>query len=265
MNDTRSQQPESGNIRRVNQGPLPEMVYCPPAGIPTILHEDDHFVIVDKQPGLLTVPGIAPEKKDCLRSRIEDLFPLATGPITCHRLDMSTSGVMILTLDANTHRNLSRQFEQRKVQKRYVALVEGHLEHDEGTINCPMRKDMDVRPLMLVDYIQGKPSVTHYTVLAREEFEGRPVTRVEFEPHTGRTHQLRVHAAHPLVTTVGEDTMGTNDPTETIGMGAPIVGDEMYNPNAQDTTTRLMLHASMLTIYHPVTGKQMTFKAPVPF
>ena len=260
MTDTRSQQPESANIRRVNHGPLPEMPYCPPKGIPTILHEDDHFVIVDKASGLLTVPGIAPEKKDCLRSRIEDLFPLATGPITCHRLDMSTSGVMILTLDANTHRNLSRQFEQRKVQKRYVALLEGHLEHDEGTINCPMRKDMDVRPLMLVDYVQGKPSVTHYKVLGREEFEGRAVTRVEFEPHTGRTHQLRVHAAHPLVTTVGE--MGVNDPEETPGLGAPIVGDEMYGTLL---APRLMLHASMLTIYHPITGKQMTFKAPIPF
>ncbi len=266
MTDTRSQQDGSGKIRRVNQGPLPDMVYSPPMGMPTILHEDpdEHFVIVDKPSGLLTVPGIAPEKQDCLRSRIEDLFPLATGPITCHRLDMSTSGVMILTLNANTHRNLSRQFEQRKVHKRYVALLEGHLEHDEGTVHCPIRKDMDVRPLMLVDYVQGKPSTTRYKVLAREQFAGQPVTRVEFEPVTGRTHQLRVHAAHPKVTTVGE--LGTIDPDETTGLNAPIVGDEMYSTNPHfDPETRLMLHASMLTIYHPITGKQMTFKAPVPF
>jgi tRNA pseudouridine32 synthase / 23S rRNA pseudouridine746 synthase len=260
MTDTRSQQPDSYPIRRVNLGPIPDFPYAPPKGFPEILHEDEHFVVVDKQPGILSVPGIAPEKKDCLRSRVEEMFPLATGPMTCHRLDFSTSGVMILALDANTHRNLSRQFEQRKVQKRYIALLEGHLEKDKGEINCPMRKDMEVRPLMLVDYVQGKPSVTHYTVLSHEEFDSRPVTRVEFKPHTGRTHQLRVHAAHPQVTTVGE--MGINDPDETTGLNAPIVGDELYSPNYN---TRLMLHASMLTIYHPITGKQMTFKAPTPF
>lgn len=261
MNDTRSQQPDSYPIRRVNLGPVPEFPYAPPTGNPTILHEDEHFVIVDKPSGILTVPGIAPEKKDCLRSRIEDMYPQATGPKTCHRLDQSTSGVMVLALDAKTHRNLSIQFEQRKILKRYVALLEGHLERDEGTINCPMRKDMEVRPLVVVDYVQGKPSVTKYTVLSRETFESRPVTRVEFEPITGRTHQLRVHAAHPHVTTVG--VMGTSDPTQTTGLGAPIVGDELYGD--LNDPNRLMLHASTLTLYHPVTGKQTTFTAPVPF
>jgi len=188
------------------------------------------------------------------------MFPLATGPMSCHRLDLSTSGVMILALDKNTHRNLSRQFEQRKTNKRYIALLDGRLDTDEGTINCPLRKDMDRRPLMLVDYEQGKPSVTHYRVLASESLDGRPVTRVEFIPHTGRTHQLRVHSAHPLVTSVGE--RGTHDPDETTGLGIPIVGDELYG---HPHNTRLMLHASMLTIYHPITGKQMSFSAPVPF
>ena len=260
MTDTRSQQPDSGAIRRVNLGPVPHFPYHPPLGDPPIIHKDEDFVVVDKQAGLLSVPGIAPEKKDCLRSRVQAMFPDATGPMTCHRLDLSTSGVMILALDAKTHRNLSIQFEQRKTHKRYIALLDGHLESDEGTINCPMRKDMDVRPLMLVDYVQGKPSVTHYKVLAREILDGREVTRVELIPHTGRTHQLRVHAAHPHVTTVGE--MGTLDPAETPGLGLPIVGDELYSENP---TTRLMLHASMLTIYHPMTGKQLTFTAPIPF
>jgi tRNA pseudouridine32 synthase/23S rRNA pseudouridine746 synthase len=260
MSDTRSQQHESGPIRRVNLGPIPHYPYCPPRGFPKIIHEDEHFVVVDKQSGILSVPGIDPEKKDCLRSRVEEMFPLATGPMTCHRLDLSTSGVMILALDANTHRNLSRQFEQRKVNKRYIALLEGHLDRDGGTINCPLRKDMDVRPLMLVDYVQGKPSVTHYKVLSREEFDSHPVTRVEFIPYTGRTHQLRVHAAHPKVTTVG--VMGTQDSEETTGLGMPIVGDELYSSNPE---SRLMLHAADLTIYHPITGKQMTFTAPVPF
>jgi len=260
MGDSRSQQPDACPIRRVNIGPVPTFVYRPPMGELCILHEDEHFVVVDKPAGLLSVPGIAPEKQDCLRSRVQMLFPDATGPMTCHRLDLSTSGVMILALDADTHRNLSRQFEQRKTRKRYIALLDGDLASDEGTINCPMRKDMDVRPLMLVDYVQGKPSVTHYKVLSREELDGRPVTRVELIPHTGRTHQLRVHAAHPHVTTVGE--MGTLDPEETPGLGMPIVGDELYS---QHPTSRLMLHASMLTIHHPITGVQMSFSAPVPF
>jgi tRNA pseudouridine32 synthase/23S rRNA pseudouridine746 synthase len=235
--------------------------YAPPSDPLVVLHEDECFVVIDKPAGLLSVPGIAPEKQDCLRSRVKALYPHASGPMTCHRLDLSTSGVMILALDAKTHKNLSRQFEFRKTQKRYIALLEGNLEHDEGTINCPMRKDMDVRPLMLVDYVEGKPSQTHYRVLARETYHDRPVTRVELLPHTGRTHQLRVHAAHPHVTTVG--TLGQINADETTGLGHPMVGDELYGDASN--AHRLMLHASMLTIHHPVTGNQMTFKAPDPF
>jgi len=235
--------------------------YQPPEGRPRVLHEDDWFVVIDKPAGLLSVPGIAPEKHDCVRSRVKEMYPDATGPMTCHRLDLSTSGVMILALNAKTHKNLSVQFEFRRTQKRYIALLEGHLPHDEGLINCPMRKDMEVRPLMLVDYVQGKPSQTQYRVIARESYRDRPVTRVELLPHTGRTHQLRVHAAHPQVTTVG--TLGQLNEGETTGLGHPIVGDELYG----DATNadRLMLHASMLTIHHPRTGNQMTFKAPDPF
>lgn len=244
-------------IRRVRTEPVETFDYTPPMSPLTILHEDERFVVVDKPAGLLTVPGIAPEKQDCVRSRVHALYPHATGPMTCHRLDLSTSGIIILALDAHTHRNLSKQFEDRNTAKRYLALLEGHLEHDAGEINTPMRKDMDVRPLMLVDYIYGKPSVTRYTVLSRETYDNRPVTRVELEPVTGRTHQLRVHTAHPDITTVG---FPSDDETE--GLGAPIVGDELYGtPNAP----RLMLHASMLTIHHPVSGKRMTFKAPDPF
>ncbi|MHA7813367.1 MAG: RluA family pseudouridine synthase [Phycisphaerales bacterium] len=257
MVDTRSQQP----ITRVRTEPVPFFAYEPPSGMIPVIFEDEQFVVVDKPAGLLSVPGIAPEKKDCLRSRISDMFPHASGPMTCHRLDLSTSGVMILALDAKTHKNLSVQFEFRRTLKRYIALLEGHLEADDGLINCPMRKDMEIRPLMLVDYFEGKPSQTSYRVLARETYRDRPVTRVELEPRTGRTHQLRVHAAHPHVTTVG--TRGQKDDAETTGLGHPIVGDELYgDPSNAD---RLMLHASMLTIHHPRTGKQMTFKASDPF
>jgi len=261
MNDSRSQLP----IARVHAGPVPIFEYTPPSGPLRVRHEDDWFVVIDKPAGLLSVPGIAPEKQDCVRSRVKELYPDATGPMTCHRLDLSTSGVMILALNAKTHKNLSAQFEFRRTHKRYIALLEGHLEHDEGLIDCPMRKDMDVRPLMLVDFVQGKPSQTQYRVLARDSYNGRPVTRVELLPHTGRTHQLRVHAAHPYVTTVGgSEHMGEG---VTPGLGHPIVGDELYGDPSlpEPTADRLMLHASMLTIHHPRTGSQLTFKAPDPF
>jgi len=235
--------------------------YRPPSEPIGVIHEDKQFVVVNKPAGLLSVPGIAPEKHDCLRSRVKSMFPKATGPMTCHRLDLSTSGVMIVALDAQTHKNLSVQFEFRRTQKRYLALLEGHLEHDEGEINCPMRKDMELRPLMLVDFVEGKPSQTQYRVLARESYRDRAVTRVELLPHTGRTHQLRVHAAHPQVTTVG--TLGQINADETTGLGHPIVGDELYGDASN--AERLMLHASMLTIHHPETGIQMTFKAQDPF
>ena len=254
MDDTRSQH----QISRVKEGPIPHFEYCPALGDPPIIYQDEHIIVVDKPAGLLSVPGIAPEKHDCVRSRVQGMIPDAVGPMTCHRLDLSTSGVMVLGLTKEIHRNLSIQFENRRTHKRYLALLDGHLSSDEGTINCPMRKDMDVRPLQLVDYVQGKPSVTHYRVIARETLFDRPATRVELIPHTGRTHQLRVHAAHPKVTTIGRPSGD-----ETMGLGMPIIGDELYDQRGE--SDRLMLHASMLTIHHPVTGKQVTFYAPDPF
>ena len=244
-------------IRRVQTGPLPEFVYDPPPGDPPVIHTEEGFVVVDKPAGLLAVPGIAEGKDDCVRSRVAAMFPHATGPMTCHRLDLSTSGVMILALDPKTHSELSKQFEFRKTRKRYVALVEGHLDRDEGEIHAPMRKDMEVRPLMLVDHVEGKPSKTRFRVLSRETWEGRPVTRVQMEPFTGRTHQLRVHAAHPRITTIGSPV-----PEHTPGLAAPIVGDELYGGWP---APRLMLHASMLTIFHPITGQSLTFRAKDPF
>lgn len=244
-------------LRRVQFGPVPAFVYDPPPGDPAVIHEDEGFVVVDKPAGLLAVPGIAPEKQDCVRSRVAAMYPNATGPMTCHRLDLSTSGVMILALDPKTHRSLSKQFEFRKTRKRYVALVEGHLDRDEGEILVPMRKDMELRPLMLADYVEGKPSKTRFRVLAREMWENHPVTRVQLEPFTGRTHQLRVHAAHPRVTTIGEP-----GPEHTPGLDAPIVGDELYTGLP---APRLMLHAAALSVYHPRTGKSMTFRANDPF
>ena len=245
--------------------PTPRWTYDPPSDGPGIVHEDVYevegvrggFVVVDKPAGLLAVPGIGPEKADCARSRIKARYPFATGPMTAHRLDLATSGLMIIALDPVTHRNLSMQFEQRRPLKRYVALVSGRLRESAGTIELPLRKDMDHPPTQLVDYEQGKPSTTNWAAVGAEMLAGEPVTRVVFEPVTGRTHQLRVHAAHPRVRTVGK-----RGETHTKGLGAPIMGDDLYNgPPA----ARLMLHALTLTLYHPGTGRMLSFKAPPPF
>ncbi|MEQ8769517.1 MAG: RNA pseudouridine synthase [Phycisphaerales bacterium] len=249
--------------------PVPKWVYDPPADGPRVVHEELYeverdgsagpggFVVVDKPAGLLAVPGIGPEKADCARSRVQRMYSWATGPMTVHRLDLATSGVLILALDPWTHRNLSRQFEDRRVEKRYVALVEGHLEVDSGAIDVPMRKDMDRPPTQLVDWREGKESRTEFRVLARGTIDasGRAidVTRVELRPITGRTHQLRVHAAHPRVAVVGH-APGDHLPEED-GLGAPIVGDEMYGGI---DAPRLMLHAWSVTFHHPKMGRRMS-------
>jgi len=215
------------------------------------------FVVVDKPSGLLAVPGVGPEKADCARSRVQAMYPWATGPMTVHRLDLATSGVLILALDAWTHRNLSIQFEQRRVEKRYVALVEGNLDVDAGAIDVPMRKDLDRPPTQLVDWREGKASRTEFRVLARETMavnaRAIDVTRIELKPITGRTHQLRVHAAHPKLTVVGHPP--ADHLAEEDGLGAPIVGDELYNGI---DAPRLMLHAWSITFHQPKTGRRMS-------
>ena len=128
--------------------------------------DDEHIVAIDKPSGILSVPGIGPEKADCARSRVQAMYLFASGPMTVHRLDIATSGVLVLALDAATHRNFSVQFERRRVSKRYVALVEGHLERGEGQCRTPMRKDLDRSPTQLVDFEQGKESCTEWRVLA---------------------------------------------------------------------------------------------------
>lgn len=251
-------------------GPVPRRIYTPPAGAPRVIHEDlferdavrGGFVVIDKPAGLLAVPGIGPDKGDCARSRVLAMYPWATGPMTVHRLDLATSGLLVVALDADTHRNLSVQFERRRPSKRYVALVGADLTRGpgEGLIDAPIRKDLDRPPTQLVDWRQGKPSQTRWRAIGREALGGEPVTRVELEPITGRTHQLRVHAAHPRVVTVGGPP--PEHAVEHDGLGAPIVGDELY---AGRPAERLMLHAWTLTLNHPVTGKMMSFEAPAPF
>jgi len=268
--------------------PVPRWTYDPPKGDPAVLHEEIYeraqkdgsvvqggYVVIDKPAGLLAVPGIGDDKQDCARSRVQAMYPFASGPMTVHRLDVATSGVLVLALDAATHRNLSVQFERRRIGKRYLALVEGHLDPalgDGGVIQVPMRKDLERSPTQLVDFEQGKASETTWRVLARETLVGgEPVTRIEFEPVTGRTHQLRVHAADMkpgAVRVVGLDEHG-EPPVEFAdgmgrGLGAPILGDELYG-GRMDPCGRLMLHAWTLTFNHPVSGKMMSVRAPEPF
>jgi tRNA pseudouridine32 synthase/23S rRNA pseudouridine746 synthase len=219
-----------------------------------VLFQGEDFVVIDKPSGLLSVRGRFadedPVKADCVASRIEEMFPEATGSITPHRLDMDTSGVMILGLTKLAHRHLSIQFQDRLAQKAYIAMVAGHLPMDkERLIDLPMRLDVDNRPFQIVDHKQGRPAQTRARVLSHEEVLGQPASRVRFEPITGRSHQLRVHAAHA------------------DGLNAPILGDRLYGE--ESSGPRLMLHARELTIAVPAPkgeeGERMFFEAGEPF
>ncbi|WP_425537944.1 pseudouridine synthase [Myxococcus stipitatus] len=205
----------------------------------SILFEDAWLVVINKPEGLLSVPGREASLSDSVLTRLRARYPLATGPLLMHRLDLDTSGLLVAALDARTHSALQHQFVHREVRKHYVAWVEGLVQGDEGRIDFPMRVDLHDRPRQIHDPVHGKPAVTEWRVLERRE--GR--TRVAFFPLTGRTHQLRVHASHPL------------------GLGAPIVGDRLYGREGE----RLMLHAESLTLQHPGTGGTVTFQCPAPF
>lgn len=195
-----------------------------------IVYEDEHLVVVNKPAEFLSVPGKNIE--DSVYLRMHYKYPDATGPLIVHRLDMSTSGLMIISRSKDVHEHLQRQFIRRHVKKRYVALLEGLITEDKGKIDLPLRVDLDDRPRQLVCYDHGKYAITEYEVIERKD--GR--TRVHFYPITGRTHQLRVHSAHSL------------------GLHSPIVGDDLYGTK-QD---RLYLHADQITFTHPVTKELIT-------
>lgn len=203
-----------------------------------ILYSDAEIIVADKPSGLLSVPGIGPQNQDCLIARVQQQFLQAR---IVHRLDQHTSGVIVLALDADAHRNLGRQFEERRVAKRYIALVHGNVADDTGEINLPLRKDMTRKTRHIVDHEQGKHAVTFWTVINRSD----NTTRIALMPKTGRSHQLRVHMNE---------------------LGHPILGDELYAPpEVVALAPRLMLHAEMLTITHPRTGEMMTFESLCPF
>lgn len=204
-------------------------------------------MVIEKPAWLLSVPGKGKAGRDCAAARVRGMFPGATGPLVVHRLDMETSGLMVFALNESAQRELSRQFEERVVEKQYVALVSRasygreHAERlaaESGEISLPLRADIENRPVQIVDLVHGREAVTRWRVLGREIDR----VRVLFEPRTGRTHQLRVHAA--------------------LGLEHPIIGDGLYGGEPAE---RLMLHASRLSFLEPGTEARVEFASGAPF
>ena len=197
--------------------------------------------MVNKPTSLLSVPGRHPANRDCVITRVQQFMPNAR---IVHRLDMDTSGIMVLALDAQSHRELSRQFENRSVNKHYEAVVFGCVQHDSASIDAPLCCDWPNRPKQKVDIENGKTALTHYQVMARIQHP-TPQTRLRLTPVTGRSHQLRVHLAH---------------------IGHPILGCEFYaHPHAHHQSSRLLLHATYLALTHPKTGQWLQQHSPAPF
>jgi len=217
---------------------MPVAAHAIPQGI-EIVTLDDTFIVANKPGGLLSVPGRGPEKADCLSARIQTEFPEA---LVVHRLDMETSGLMVFARSLDAQRALNRAFEQRLVEKYYVAVVTGIVENDQGTINLPLICDWPNRPRQMVDHGIGKPSTTHYVALARDEILKQ--TRIGLTPITGRSHQLRVHMA---------------------SLGHAIIGDSLYAINPPPEGLRLMLHATKLSFPHPVSGESVDYVSDLPF
>jgi len=222
-----------------------------------VIDATTRLVAVDKPPGLLSVPGRGAHMQDCAAARVRMMFPGASGPLVVHRLDMETSGVMVFALDAEAQRELSRQFESREVEKRYEALIRGEAPGEAGVVELRQRLDVERRPLQVIDNERGKLATTRWRVLERMDGAGvagadGAVTRIEFEPLTGRTHQLRIAAATAR---------------EAGGLGAPIIGDTLYGPEREASTgaARLMLHATLLCVRDPLTGERLRFESRAPF
>jgi tRNA pseudouridine32 synthase/23S rRNA pseudouridine746 synthase len=215
--------------------------YTPPphTGL-NILHQDNALLVLDKPGGLLSVPGRGADRQDCLTSRVQAEYPDA---INVHRLDMETSGIMVMARGRSFHRQLSRLFQAREVHKHYIAVVDGRVKQCTGEIDLPLIADWPNRPRQKVDYEKGRPSRTRFSVLHHDTREN--TTRLDLAPETGRTHQLRVHL-------------------QTLGHA--ILGDKLYAGKAvQDKADRLLLHATSLSFTHPVSGECLCFVSEVPF
>jgi tRNA pseudouridine32 synthase/23S rRNA pseudouridine746 synthase len=207
---------------------------------PVLLHVDEACLVALKPAGLPAVPGRSAELHDCLAARVNARF---TDARVVHRLDMATSGVMLFARGEPAQRALSIAFARREIEKHYVAVVDGLVEADESRIELPLAADWPNRPRQIVDPQRGKPSLTHYRVLARDTAQRR--TRLALVPVTGRSHQLRVHL---------------------MAIGHPILGDALYAPPAvQAAAARLLLHAKAIAFAHPATGARITVEAAAPF
>ena len=214
---------------QVEENPMLKRMQVPSKNL-EIVYEDPWLSVINKPAGMLSVPG----KEDVVSvySLMREQYPEADGPLTVHRLDMATSGLMLIAKTKRVHQNLQAQFKNRLVRKRYVALLEGVVPKDKGTVDLPLCLNPLDRPRQMVHTEHGKPAITDYQVL--ERLDGKR-TRIAFYPRTGRTHQLRIHAAHPL------------------GLHCPIIGDELYGKKAE----RLYLHAEYLEFTHPITGETL--------
>jgi tRNA pseudouridine32 synthase/23S rRNA pseudouridine746 synthase len=219
----------------------PDVSYLPPEDTDLkLVHIDEHLLVVDKPAGLLSVPGRGEERADCMMSRVQKRYPEA---MIVHRLDMATSGLLVLARGPEMHRRLSALFHGREVDKQYTAVIHGLLATEEGEVDLPLITDWPRRPMQMVCHREGKASLTYFRVLSRDET--LPSTRVELEPVTGRTHQLRVHM---------------------LSLGHPIVGDPLYGDQAlQASHPRLMLHACRLALPHPGTGQRLSVSSTAPF
>lgn len=218
---------------------MEDFVYEPPhTPYLKILYQDDDILVLDKPSGLLSVAGRLAIHKDSLQTRIQRVFPTA---LVVHRLDMSTSGIMIMALNKDCHRHLSRQFQDRKIEKRYLARVFGKPSEDSGSVDLPLICDWVNRPKQKVDHEVGKPSLTKWKILKVEDAS----SLLELEPVTGRSHQLRVHMQ---------------------SMGHPILGDKFYaHEKAFKLSSRLDLHAAYIKFMHPVTKESLEFSVDIEF
>lgn len=224
-------------LQGLNVEPAPSERYSLSQNMPEILFEDQWLLVLHKPEGVLSVPGKSEEQS--IYSLLRARYPEATGPLVVHRLDMATSGLLLAAKTQEVHRHLQAQFENRSIKKRYIALLDGILPEEEGVIDLPICPDYLDSPRQMVNEELGKTAITRYQVMDRKNGQ----TRIAFFPLTGRTHQLRVHAAHPL------------------GLNCPIVGDELYGRKAE----RLYLHAEYLEFIHPVSGQRMVIEKKAEF
>ncbi len=201
-----------------------------------IVHQEETYVVVNKPSGLLSVPGRGPDMQDCVVNRLKLMFPHCIDQPSVHRLDMDTSGLLVLALTKEAQRNLTIQFQERRVEKTYIAILDGVIDKNDGEIELAFRLDPDNRPYQVFDPVQGKIGTTRWRKLGVEG----GCTRIEFTPLTGRTHQLRLHASHEL------------------GLGIPIVGDRLYGSGT--APGQLKLHATFLAFDHPESGDRLSFQ-----